>query len=90
MCQQALLLQPDHAVCHSNLLLNEQYRPGVTLAGLAEAHAAWERQHAMPLRTAWRPFSRRATRSDPCGSVLCPPTSCFIPWACSWLPCWSG
>jgi tetratricopeptide (TPR) repeat protein len=56
--RQALAVQPDHAGCHSNLLLNEQYRPTVTLAGLAEAHNAWERRHAAPLRGTWRPFDQ--------------------------------
>jgi tetratricopeptide (TPR) repeat protein len=55
---QALAVQPGHTGCHSNLLLNEQYRPGATLAGLAESHAAWEHQHAAPLRSTWRAFAQ--------------------------------
>ena len=42
---------------HGNLLFCEQYRAGVTPAGLAAAHAEWDRRHAAPLRAAWRPFS---------------------------------
>ena len=39
--QQALALEPDKANCHSNMLFNENYAPGITLARLAEAHAEW-------------------------------------------------
>ena len=56
--QQALALKPNHTGCHSNLVLNEQYAPGVTRAGLAEVHAEWERRHAASLRSSWRPFTR--------------------------------
>jgi predicted O-linked N-acetylglucosamine transferase (SPINDLY family) len=56
--RQALALQPDRADCHSNMLLNEQYAPGVTRAGLAQAHAEWEARHGLPLRTTWRPFAQ--------------------------------
>src|SRR5207245_2053036 len=31
------------------------YRVGITLAELAEAHAEFERRHAAPLRSTWRP-----------------------------------
>ena len=44
---------------HGNLLFCEQYRAGVTPAGLAAAHAEWDRRHAAPLRAAWRPFEQR-------------------------------
>jgi superkiller protein 3 len=54
--REALARKPDHALCHSNFLLNEHYAPGVTLAGLAEVHADWQRRHAAPLRSTWRPF----------------------------------
>ena len=43
---QALLLRPNHVRAHSNLVMCEQYRPGVTLAGLARSHAEWDRRHA--------------------------------------------
>lgn len=56
--RQALAVAPDHASCHSNAILNEQYAPGVTLATLAEVHAQWERQHAAPLRSTWKGFTR--------------------------------
>ena len=46
----ALRWHPDFAKIHSSLLLALQYRTDATLAGLAEAHAAYDRQHAGPLR----------------------------------------
>lgn len=51
--ERALKRQPEFAALHSNLLLIHQYRPGVTLAELASAHAQYDRLHAQPLRTAW-------------------------------------
>jgi protein O-GlcNAc transferase len=63
--RQALARQPGHALCHSNLLLNEQYAPEVTPAGLAEAHAYWECLHAAPLRSTWRPFAHDADPERP-------------------------
>jgi protein O-GlcNAc transferase len=63
MCyQRALQLKPDFAWMHSNVLMMHQYRPGVTLSELAEAHAAYARQHAEPLRTTWKPH---ANERDP-------------------------
>jgi len=54
----ALEIKPNLLpLAHSKALFCEQYRPGVTLAGLAEAHARWEQSHAAPLRSTWRPFS---------------------------------
>jgi predicted O-linked N-acetylglucosamine transferase (SPINDLY family) len=54
----ALAIKPNLIpYAHSKALFCEQYRPGVTLAGLAEAHAEWELRNAAPLRTTWRPFA---------------------------------
>jgi predicted O-linked N-acetylglucosamine transferase (SPINDLY family) len=54
----ALAIKPNLIpYAHSKALFCEQYRPGVTLAGLAEAHAQWELRHATPLRATWRPFA---------------------------------
>ena len=53
--RQALRLKPDYAIAHSNLVFTMQYRPGITLAELAQAHDDFERQHAAPLRAGWRP-----------------------------------
>jgi protein O-GlcNAc transferase len=53
--QQAMQLAPDAAAAHSNALLCQQFRPGVTLASLAAAHAAWDARHARPLQTALSP-----------------------------------
>jgi len=47
--RQALDLNPDDAQTHSNLLDALQYRPEVTLAELAAAHAEYEQRHAAPL-----------------------------------------
>jgi len=52
---RALQLKPDFAAAESNHLLLEQFRPGVTPAGLAAAHAEWDERHAAPLKPAWRP-----------------------------------
>ena len=55
--RRAVEFKPDSPTMHGNLLLCEQYRAGVRPAGLAAAHAEWDRRHAAPLRAAWRPFS---------------------------------
>jgi protein O-GlcNAc transferase len=52
--RRALELKPDDVTTHSSLLLALQYQPDVTLAGLADAHAEFERQHAATLRNEWR------------------------------------
>ena len=71
--RRAVELKPDSAMMHGNLLLCEQYRAGVTPAGLAAAHAEWDRRHAAPLRAAWRPFSndRNPHRPLRLGFVSC-------------------
>ncbi|MGO9809862.1 MAG: tetratricopeptide repeat protein [Isosphaeraceae bacterium] len=50
--RRALELKQDSVIAHSNLLITLQYRTGVTLAALAEAHAEYDRQHAAPLLAA--------------------------------------
>ncbi len=55
--QRALRLKPDDAGAHNNLLLALHYRPGVTLAELAQAFTEYDRQHAAPLRTSWQPHT---------------------------------
>lgn len=57
--ERALQLWPDYVQARSNLLLCEQARPGVTLAGLAAAHAEWDRRHGLPLRPAQPPVRDR-------------------------------
>jgi predicted O-linked N-acetylglucosamine transferase (SPINDLY family) len=52
--RRALELKPDYAEAHSNQLLALQYCAGVNPGELAEAHAAYDRQHAVPLRAATR------------------------------------
>jgi predicted O-linked N-acetylglucosamine transferase (SPINDLY family) len=46
--RRALELIPNYAVARSNLLYTLHYRPGVTLAALAVAHAGYDRQHVAP------------------------------------------
>ena len=53
--QRALELKPDYAEAHSSLLFALQYRPGVTPAALAEAHAEYDQRHAASLRGAFAP-----------------------------------
>ena len=50
--RRALELKQDNVIAHSNLLITLQYRTGVTLAALAEAHAEYDRQHAAALLAA--------------------------------------
>jgi protein O-GlcNAc transferase len=51
--QRALEIKPDFADAHSNLVFSFQYRPGMTLAGLAAAHAVFDRRHGARLRASW-------------------------------------
>ena len=51
--RRSLELKPDFAAVHSNLIFSLNYRPGVTLAELAEAHAEFDRRHAVPLPQNW-------------------------------------
>ena len=51
--RRAVELKPDYAYARSNLLLTLHYCAGITLAALAEAHAEYDRQHAVPLRVAF-------------------------------------
>src|SRR5262249_49771451 len=54
--QRAREAEPTLTYAHSNALASMQYCPGVTLAGLATAHAEWDRLHAAGFRSAWRDF----------------------------------
>jgi predicted O-linked N-acetylglucosamine transferase (SPINDLY family) len=53
---RALALRPSYTAAHSNLLMCEQYQPGATLAGLAQAHAEWDERHATTHRELWKPW----------------------------------
>jgi predicted O-linked N-acetylglucosamine transferase (SPINDLY family) len=55
--RRVLELRPDHAHARSNLLLTLQYRAQITPEALAAEHAQYERRHASPLRTAWKPHA---------------------------------
>jgi protein O-GlcNAc transferase len=52
---RAMERRPGYLAANSNLLMCEQYRSGVTLAGLARAHADWDEMHARPLQATWKP-----------------------------------
>jgi predicted O-linked N-acetylglucosamine transferase (SPINDLY family) len=56
-CRRALELRPGYVAAHSNLLMCSQYQSGVTLAGLARAHAEWDERHAARYRGGWKPFA---------------------------------
>jgi predicted O-linked N-acetylglucosamine transferase (SPINDLY family) len=53
--QRALELRSDYAAIHSRLLFGMQYRPGVTPAELAQAHAEYNYRQAAKFRSSWRP-----------------------------------
>jgi predicted O-linked N-acetylglucosamine transferase (SPINDLY family) len=55
-CRRALELRPGYTDAHSNLLMCAQYQSGVSLAGLARAHAEWEDRHAAGHRASWKPW----------------------------------
>jgi protein O-GlcNAc transferase len=65
--RRALELRPDFAAVRSNLLLALQYRPGVTLAELAAAHGEYDRAHAAPLQSTWRPHENARDRATAAG-----------------------
>lgn len=50
---RAIELAPEDDSYHSNRLLCLHYRPGITAAELAVAHAAWQERHAAPRRVHW-------------------------------------
>ncbi len=60
--RRALELKPDYASAHSNLLYTLHYCEGVTLAQLAREHAAYDDQHAAPLRPAPAPHEHLRDR----------------------------
>ncbi len=49
----------------SNAIACYQYRPGVTVAELAELHAEWDRRLAAPLRAEWKPWSNSRVAERP-------------------------
>ena len=55
--RRALALRPDLAEVRSNLAYLALFRRGVTLAGVLEAHRAWDALHGAPLRAAWTPHT---------------------------------
>jgi predicted O-linked N-acetylglucosamine transferase (SPINDLY family) len=60
---KALQLRPNATLAHSNLLMCEQYRQGVTLAALARAHADWDRRHAAAFLGNSRGWERKSDRA---------------------------
>ncbi|MBL8827562.1 MAG: tetratricopeptide repeat protein [Planctomycetaceae bacterium] len=55
--RRAVELAPATPSGFSNLCLNEQYRPGATLAGLAAVHREWDELFGIPQRATWRPHT---------------------------------
>jgi predicted O-linked N-acetylglucosamine transferase (SPINDLY family) len=55
--RQALDLRPELTEAHHNLLFTLHYCAEQTPATLAEAHAAFQRQHARPLQAEWAPHA---------------------------------
>ena len=53
--RRALQLKPDSPGVHSNFLFTLHFLAPTTLSELAAAHAEYDRLHAGPLRTGWRP-----------------------------------
>ena len=64
-CDRALQLKPNFADAHSNLLLTQHYLSDITLAGLAESHAGWNRQHAARFKQEWQSVEHRQTTEQP-------------------------
>ena len=63
--QRALELKPDYAAAYHNQLTTLNYRTGVQLNELAEAHAEFDRRHAAPLRTSWQPHENTRDHDRP-------------------------
>jgi protein O-GlcNAc transferase len=63
--RRALELRPHDANARSNLLVTLQYRPSVSLAELAAAHAEYDQFCAAPLRATWRPHENDRTPDRP-------------------------
>jgi predicted O-linked N-acetylglucosamine transferase (SPINDLY family) len=55
--RRALEGKPGDYSAHSNWLLSRQYLPDENVLSLAEAHRAWDLQHAAALTRTWRPPS---------------------------------
>jgi predicted O-linked N-acetylglucosamine transferase (SPINDLY family) len=60
--RRALEIKSDYVNANHNLLFCLQYRTGVTLSELAEAHADFDCKHAASLHSTWKPH---ANNPDP-------------------------
>jgi predicted O-linked N-acetylglucosamine transferase (SPINDLY family) len=78
-CRKALELRPSYVEAHSNLLMCEHYQCGVTLAGLAGAHAEWDERHAAKYRADWKPFERDRDAERPLRIGFVSPDLCRHP-----------
>jgi protein O-GlcNAc transferase len=56
---------PRFGPAQDNALFALQYRDGITLSELAEAHAGYEQQRATPLRATWRPYNNTPNPERP-------------------------
>ena len=53
--QRSLSLNPNRAEVHSNFVFTRYFDPSIPAVEIAEEHRRWDRAHAAPLRTQWRP-----------------------------------
>jgi predicted O-linked N-acetylglucosamine transferase (SPINDLY family) len=63
--QRAIEMAPGDESFASNRLLCLQYRPGVTAAELAAAHAEWQQRHGVARRVHWRAHENSRDPSRP-------------------------
>jgi protein O-GlcNAc transferase len=62
---RALQIKPDYLEAYHNLLTTLSYGTDVTLGGLAQAHAEFDRLHAAPLRSGWKPHDNTRVADRP-------------------------
>ena len=63
--QQAVQLAPENTRIHNDFLVFLHYNPRSTLSSLLSAHLEYDRRHAAPLRSLWRPHSNTLDSERP-------------------------
>lgn len=63
--ERVVSLTPDQGPIHSNFVMLHQYRPGVTLQELADAHRDWAERQAPPSLAAPRNWPRSSDTARP-------------------------
>ena len=76
---RALELKPDFSDVRSNMIFSLNYRPGITSAELAEAHAEFDRRHAMPPPASWPAQEQRGDIRRPLRLGFVSPDFCQHP-----------